>query len=52
VYDLVQRQLIDAEITRRAIDFMKRSVQAGKPFYAYVKSLRRWFAKLDACSEP
>ena len=27
---------IDAEITRRAIDFMKRSVEAGKPFYAYV----------------
>jgi hypothetical protein len=36
VYDLEQRRLIDAEITRRTIDFMKRSVQAGKPFYAYV----------------
>jgi arylsulfatase A-like enzyme len=36
VYDLEQRRLIDAEITRRAIDFMKRSVGAGKPFYAYV----------------
>jgi arylsulfatase len=36
VYDLDQRRLIDAEITRRTIDFMKRSVQAGKPFYAYV----------------
>src|SRR5262252_1403373 len=36
VYDLEQRRLIDAEITRRAVDFMKRSVQAGKPFYAYV----------------
>jgi arylsulfatase A-like enzyme len=36
VYDLDQRRLIDAEITRRAIDFMKRSVSAGRPFYAYV----------------
>src|SRR4051812_5176599 len=36
VYDLDQRRLIDAEITRRTIDFMKRSVQSGKPFYAYV----------------
>src|SRR5262245_4131671 len=36
VYDLEQRRLIDAEITRRTIDFMKGSVQAGKPFYAYV----------------
>jgi len=36
VYDLEQRRLIDAEITRRTIDFMKRNVQAGKPFYAYV----------------
>lgn len=36
VYDLEQRRLIDAEITRRTIDFMKRSVAASKPFYAYV----------------
>jgi arylsulfatase len=36
VYDLKQRASIDEEITRRTIDFMKRSVQAGKPFYAYV----------------
>jgi arylsulfatase len=36
VYDLDQRRRIDAEITRRAIDFMRRSVQGGKPFYAYV----------------
>lgn len=36
VYDLEQRRLIDAEITRRTIDFMKRSVQAKKQFYAYV----------------
>ena len=36
VYDLEQRRLIDAEITKRAIGFMKRSKAAGKPFYAYV----------------
>lgn len=36
VYDLDQRRLIDAEITRRTIDFMQRTVKAGKPFYAYV----------------
>lgn len=36
IYDLEQRRLIDAECTRRAIDFMKRSVAARKPFYAYI----------------
>jgi arylsulfatase len=36
VYDLDQRRLIDAEVARRTIDFMQRSVKAGKPFYAYV----------------
>jgi arylsulfatase A-like enzyme len=36
VYDLDQRRLIDAEIARRTIDFMTRSVRSGKPFYAYV----------------
>ena len=36
VYDLNDRRLIDSEITRRTIDFMRRSVQSGKPFYAYV----------------
>ena len=36
VYDLEQRRVIDEEITRRTIDFIKRSVQSGKPFYAYV----------------
>jgi arylsulfatase A-like enzyme len=35
-YDLNERRLIDAEITRRTIDFMTRSTSAGKPFYAYV----------------
>jgi arylsulfatase len=36
VYDLDERRLIDAECARRAIDFMKRSVDSGKPFYAYL----------------
>jgi arylsulfatase A-like enzyme len=36
IYDLEQRRLIDSEITRRAIDFLTRSVQSGKPFYAYI----------------
>ena len=36
VYDLEQRRLIDAEITRRTIDFIRHNAQAGKAFYAYV----------------
>ena len=36
VYDLDQRRLIDAEIARRTVNFMTRSVKSGKPFYAYV----------------
>jgi arylsulfatase A-like enzyme len=36
VYDLAQRPLLDEEITRRTIDFMKQSVALGEPFYAYV----------------
>src|SRR5215813_12074799 len=36
VYNLDQRRLIDAEITRRTIDFMNRNAQSGKPFYVYV----------------
>ena len=36
VYDLKARRLIDTEITRRTIEFMKRQTQAGKPFFAYV----------------
>ena len=36
VYDLDQRRQIDAEITRRTIDFMKRSAESRKPFYVYV----------------
>jgi arylsulfatase len=33
---LEQRRLIDTEVTRRTIEFMKRSVASRKLFYAYV----------------
>lgn len=36
LYDLVERRLIDAELVRRTIDFMKRSKAAARPFFAYV----------------
>jgi arylsulfatase len=36
VYDLKSRRQIDSEITRRAIDFIRRSAKAGQPFYCYV----------------
>src|SRR3954471_22573174 len=35
VYDLEQRRLIDAEITRRTIAFIERQTQGRKPFFAY-----------------
>ncbi len=34
--DLEQRRLIEAEITSRSIDFMRRQTAAGTPFFAYV----------------
>lgn len=36
VYDLQQRRLIDAEITRRAVAFIERRAAADKPFLAWV----------------
>jgi arylsulfatase len=36
VLDIEQRRLMEGEITRRCIDFMRRQAKAGKPFYAYV----------------
>ena len=36
IYDLAARRRIDAEIARRAIDFIKQSVAAKQPFFAYV----------------
>ena len=35
VYDVEQRRIIDAEITRRTVGFMERQAQASKPFFAY-----------------
>jgi arylsulfatase len=35
LYDIEQRRLIDAEITRLTIAFMQRQAKAGKPFFAY-----------------
>jgi arylsulfatase A-like enzyme len=36
VYDAVERRKIDARLADRTIDFVQRSVKAGKPFFAYV----------------
>ena len=36
LYDLEARREIDMELMAKTIDFIKRSVKAGKPFYAYV----------------
>jgi arylsulfatase A-like enzyme len=36
VYDEEQRRLIDAELTRRSVDFMRRQAEAGKPFFLYL----------------
>ena len=36
VYDSKERPEIDRECTDRAIDFMKRQAEAGKPFFAFL----------------
>ncbi len=36
VYDLKSRRLIDAEITRRSIEFIQQNAKANKPFFAYI----------------
>jgi arylsulfatase len=35
-YDLKQRALIDHELTKRSIDFMRRQVKKGQPFFLYI----------------
>lgn len=35
-YDVPARREIDAELTRRAIDFMARKVKDNKPFFAFI----------------
>ena len=34
-YDAVARRLIDAEITKRSVDFMERQAKSGNPFFMY-----------------
>lgn len=36
--DLENRRTMEAEITTRAVDFIKRNANEGKPFFAYVSS--------------
>ena len=36
IYDSAERPEIDGELTRRGIDFMRRSTEAGKPFFLYL----------------
>ena len=36
VLDVERRRTMEAEITSRAVEFIKRNASAGKPFYAYV----------------
>jgi arylsulfatase A-like enzyme len=38
VLDLENRRTMEAEITSRAVEFIKRNAKASKPFYAYVSS--------------
>lgn len=35
-YDVDERQLIDAEVTRRSVAFIEREAKSGKPFFTYV----------------
>jgi arylsulfatase len=46
VFNYDARRRIDAEATRRAIDFMRRSRKAGKPFFAYVPFINVHFPTL------
>ena len=36
VYDVVERRLIDAEITKRSVAFIEREAKSSKPFFAYI----------------
>jgi len=38
VLNLDTRRTMEAEITKRTVDFIKRNAKAAKPFYAYVSS--------------
>ena len=45
-YDLEARRRIDCELTRRAIDFIRRQFAAKKPFFAYVPLTQLHFPTL------
>ncbi len=45
-YDLEMRRRIDAELVRRTIDFMRRQVEAKRPFFAYVPLTQLHFPTL------
>ena len=47
-YNINARRRIDSEITRRTIDFMRRSVAAGKPFFAYTPLTQVHFPTLPS----
>jgi arylsulfatase len=47
-YNLDARRRIDTEITSRTIDFMRRNVAAGKPFYAYTALTQVHFPTLPS----
>ena len=47
-YDMNGKRLIDLEITRRTIDFMRRGHESGKPFFAYVPMSAMHFPTLPA----
>lgn len=36
IYDVNQRKLIDAEVTKRSVAFIERAAKSDKPFFAYV----------------
>jgi len=46
VFDVETRRRMDTELTRRAIDFMRRSATAGTPFFAYVALTQPHFPTL------
>ncbi|MBS0340005.1 MAG: arylsulfatase [Proteobacteria bacterium] len=46
VYDLQARRGIDADLVDRSIDFMRRSVSTGKPFFLYLPLVHLHFPTL------
>src|SRR5205814_1037984 len=46
LYDLEMRRRIDAQLVRRANDFMRRQAKASRPFFAYVPLTQLHFPTL------